>query len=119
MMRSMAIGLAAILLLALASTGVFARGGHGGGGGGHWGGGGGGAHWSGGGARWSGGGARWSGAHWNGGRRFAFFHGARFRHRGPFFVGFAASDIGCWRMWPTAWGWRRVWVCGYPFYGYL
>jgi hypothetical protein len=112
MMRSMAIGLVAILLLALASTGVFARGGHGGGGGGHWGGGGGGAHWS-------GGGARWSGARWSGGGRFAFVHGRRFWRGGPFFVGFAASDIGCWRMWPTAWGWRRVWVCGYPFYGYL
>ena len=45
-------------------------------------------------------------------------------HRNAFFVGvgFAGPwyDYGyssCWRLVPTAWGWRRVWVCDYP-YGY-
>ncbi len=120
MMRSTAIGFAALLFLALVSTDALA--GHGGGGGGHWGGGG--AHWSGGGAHWAGGGARWAGGRWAGGgwgwhgRRVAFFHGRRF-FGGPFFVGVASADFGCWRWAPTPWGWRRAWVCGNPDYGYF
>ncbi len=68
-------------------------------GGGHWGGG----HWAG-------------GSHWSGHSHFAF-HGARFHHHRRFIVGFAGYDYGCWRLRPTPWGWRRVWVCGYPYYG--
>jgi len=33
--------------------------------------------------------------------------------RGPFFV----AGPTCWRWVPTAFGWRRLWVCDpYPFY---
>ncbi len=132
MMRSTALSLAAILLLALFSTEALARhgGGGGGGGGGHWGGGG--AHWSGGGgshmamAHMSGGGARWAGAHWAGGPRWSNWNGRRVafvnRRRffgGPFFVGVASADFGCWRWAPTPWGWQRAWVCGNPYYGYF
>jgi hypothetical protein len=130
MMRSTAIGFAAFLLLALVSTDALARGGGGGGhGGGHWGGGGG--HWSGGGshmamAHVSGGGARFAGARWAGGPRWsnwngrhvAFFHRRRF-FGGPFFVGYASADFGCWRWQPTPWGWQRAWVCGNPYYGWF
>jgi len=114
MMRSTAIGLAFTLLLVLASSVAFARGGgHMGGhmGGGHMGGG----HW---------GGGHWGGHafHVGGVHHFAAFHGARFHHHhGRCFVGvgYAAYDYGCWRVVPTAWGWRRVWVCGNPYYGYF
>ena len=102
MKRSTIIGLAALLALGLFSTAALAR--HGGGGG-HVGGG----HM---------GGGHWGGGHWGGGGHFAF-HGARFHHRGRFFVGFAGYDTGCWRLRPTPWGWRRVWVCGYPYYAYF
>ncbi len=107
MTRSKMIGIAALLALGLFSTAALAR--HGGGGhmgGGHMGGG----HWDGG--HWGGGG------HWSGHSHFAF-HGARFHHRGRFFVGYAGYDYGCWRLRPTPWGWRRVWVCGYPYYRYF
>jgi hypothetical protein len=65
------------------------------------------------GAAWHGG---WHGG-WAGGwhrgffphRRFAFFHR---RHFGPFFGIYAASYSSCWSWVPTAFGWRRVWVCG-------
>jgi len=125
MLRSLAIALAAILLFALTSSEVIARGGGGGGhmGGGHMGGGMAGAHWSGGG-HWGGGG-RWAG-HWGGQwgrpgfRHFAFHN--RFRHGrfGPAFFGYAAAyDSGCWQIRPTVWGWQRVWVCGSPYYGYF
>jgi hypothetical protein len=93
MMRSTTIGVAAILLLALASTAAPAR---------H-------VHMS---------GSGWSGHH----AHFATFHHARFRHHGPFFAGYAsyaAYDYGCWRWRPTPWGWHRVWVCGYPYYDYF
>ena len=102
MMRSTAIGLAFTLLLVLTSSVAFARGG------GHMGGHMGGGHW--------GGHAFHGGVH-----RFAAFHGARFHHRGRFFAGYgyASYDYGCWRVVPTAWGWRRVWACGYPYYGYF
>ena len=136
MKRSMKIGLATLLFLALASPGALA--GHGGGGG-HMGGGWGGGHMGGG---WGGGrmaaathmssparmssaahmsGSHWNGwsGRWNGHRNFAFH---RFRHHNRFFVGFgygayAYNDYGCWRWRPTPWGWSRVWVCGYPYYG--
>jgi hypothetical protein len=46
-------------------------------------------------------------------------------HRNAFFVGagFAGPwyDYGyssCWSLVPTAWGWRRVWVCDYPYGGW-
>lgn len=108
MTRSIIIGLAALLVLGLFSSAALARhgGGHMGGGhmsGGHWGGG----HWSGG---------HWGGGHWAGHNHFAFH---RFHRNRRFFVGFAGYDYGCWRLRPTPWGWRRVWVCGYPFYGYF
>jgi hypothetical protein len=144
MKRSTKIGLATLLFLALASPGALAGhgggggGGHGGGGGGHMGGGWGGGHMGG---NWGGGhmaaaahmnsaarmsaahmsGAHWNGwsGRWNGHRNFAFH---RFRHHNRFFVGFgygayAYDDYGCWRWRPTPWGWSRVWVCGYPYYG--
>jgi len=50
--------------------------------------------------------------------RFAFFRHHRFI--GPFFgVGalYAAGYSSCWRWVPTAYGWRRAWVCNYD-YGY-
>jgi hypothetical protein len=103
MTRSSIIGLAALLLLALCSSAALARHGGGGGHGGH------GGHW---------GGGHWGGGHWGGHSHFAF-HGHRFHRHGRFFVGYAAYDYGCWRLRPTPWGWRRVWVCGYPYYGYF
>ena len=101
MTRSTIFGLAVLLLLGLFSTAALAR--HGGGhmGSGHWGGG----HWAG-------------GSHWSGHSHFAF-NGARFHHHRRFIVGFAGYDYGCWRLRPTPWGWRRVWVCGYPYYGFF
>jgi hypothetical protein len=90
MTRSTTIGLAALLLLGLFSTAALAR--HGGG--------------------------HVGGGHWGGHSHFAF-HGARFHHHGRFFVGYAGYDSGCWRLRPTPWGWRRVWVCGSPYYGYF
>jgi len=101
-MHSKAIGLATTLLLVLVSSVALARGG-GHVGGGHWGGG----HWGG------------HVAHPGGIHHFAAFHGARFHHHRRFFVGYTAYDYGCWRLRPTYWGWRRVWVCGYPYYGYF
>jgi hypothetical protein len=114
MMRSTAIGLAATLLLVLASSVALARGGHMGGhmSGGHMSGG----HW---------GGGHWGGhVHSGGVRHFAAFHGARFHHHRRFFVGYPgfygyAAYGGCWQWRPTYWGWRRVWVCGYPYSGYF
>jgi hypothetical protein len=45
-------------------------------------------------------------------RRFAFARFHRFNRFAfasvPFFVG---AGISCWSWVPTAWGWRRVWVC--------
>lgn len=95
MTRSTIIGFVALLVLGLFSSVALAR--HGGGhmGGGHR-----------------------SGGHWSGHSHIAF-HGARFRHHGRFFVGYAGYDTGCWRLRPTPWGWRRVWVCGYPYYNYF
>lgn len=53
----------------------------------------------------------------------AFRHGHfRFRHHRAFFpfvapfVGAAVVADTCWRWTPTPYGWRRVWVCGYPYY---
>jgi hypothetical protein len=100
---------------------------HGHGGGGHMGGGGRMGGWSGGhvGGAWGGShslamaGGRvggWHAANWH---RAPFFRHGRFAHRHHrfFFVGgpvFAAYGYGhdCWRWVPTAWGVRRIWVCG-------
>src|SRR5262249_24023037 len=59
------------------------------------------------------------------GHRAHFFHHGRFVHRHHFFVRrhhrfffvgapiFAAGyGYDCWRWVPTAWGPRRIWVCG-------
>jgi len=44
--------------------------------------------------------------------RFHRFHRARFAFAAvPFAIGYS-----CWRWRPTAWGWSRVWVCGYDYY---
>src|SRR5262245_31453800 len=58
----------------------------------------------------------WRAANWN---RAPFFRHGRFvhRHHRFFFIGgpvFAAYGYGydCWRWVPTAWGVRRIWVCG-------
>lgn len=123
--------LAAAIAIGAASIGAPALA-KGGGGGWH----GGSMGWHGGGMGWHGaaihtaamsGGAwhsGWRGAAWHGGwhgrffphRRFAFFHHRRFF--GPF-VGLYASGYGsCWSWVPTAFGWRRVWVCGPYGWGY-
>ena len=53
------------------------------------------------------------------GRRFAFFPHRRFaffaHRRFPFFGGaaFAAVGTSCWTWVPTAFGWQRVWACGF------
>ena len=50
-------------------------------------------------------------------RRVAFV-GPHFRHR-RFFGGIYAVGLydTCWRWVPTAFGWRRLWVCDpYPYY---
>ena len=53
--------------------------------------------------------------------RTAFFHDRfhRFHHRRHFFdIGFAGpfvADTSCWRLIWTGWGWRRVWVCDWPY----
>jgi hypothetical protein len=50
-------------------------------------------------------------------RRFVFVHRPFFRRR--FFFGAAAwpgYGYSCWRWRPTVYGWRRVWVCGWPYY---
>jgi hypothetical protein len=69
------------------------------------------------------------------GPRFAFhnrvFFGNRFFPRRrfafaavPFGVGLGFYGSSCWSWQPTAWGWQRVWVCGYDYgngfggYGY-
>lgn len=118
----------AIALLPSFALAAHGGGGHmGGGGGGHMGGGWGGGHI---GAGWGGRsmamvpgrmsgwhGVNWHGANWH---HAPFFHHGRFvhRHNRFFFVGapfFAAYGYGydyCWRWVPTAWGPRRVWVCG-------
>lgn len=90
-MRSMPISLAAILVLALASTTALAK--HGG-------------HT-----------VHWSGAD----RHFPSHDGRFHRHERFLlgYEGFAAYDYGCWRWQPTPWGWRHAWVCGYPYYGYF
>ena len=62
-------------------------------------------------------GKNWTGNTWAGGPR----HHHRFHNRAFFGVGFAGPfyDYGydsCWRLVPTYWGgWRRVWVCDYPY----
>jgi hypothetical protein len=113
------VGAALIVAPAAQARGGGGGGWHGGGGGWHGGGGG----WHGAGA-WHGAGmwrgAAWRGAAWHGRfsphRRFAFFH--RHRFVGPFFGLYAAGYSSCWSWAPTPVGWRRVWVCDYP-YGYL
>ena len=50
------------------------------------------------------------------GHRFAFFRHRRFI--APFFgVGalYAAGYSSCWTWVPTAYGWRRAWVCDYGY----
>ena len=115
-----------VIIFALTLLPSFAMAhGHGGGGGhmGGWGGGHVGGGWGGGHMRTAWGGSRslamtggWRGANWH---RAPFFHHRRFvhRHHRFFFVGgpvFAAYGYGydCWRWVPTAWGVRRIWVCG-------
>jgi hypothetical protein len=70
------------------------------------------------------GGPRFGGPAHFGGRvgfagRPAFYRGGYFpRHRvfvrpyPRFYGGYYGS---CWRWRPTPFGWRRVWVCGYPY----
>lgn len=52
--------------------------------------------------------------------RFSRFGHRRFFHRrhfrGPFFVGGFAYADSCWRWGWTPFGWRRHWVCDYPYY---
>jgi hypothetical protein len=110
-----------ILAIALLPSVAMARGGHMGGGGhmGSWGGGhGSGGHW-GGGRSLAMTGGRFGGWHAGNLHRGAFFRHGRFvhRHHRFFFAGapvFAAYGYGydCWRWVPTAWGVRRIWVCG-------
>ena len=105
-----------LIVLAITLLPSFAIAGHGGGGhggGGHMGGGWGGGHMGGG----------WGG-HMGGGwgkhsMAMAAFHHGRFVHRhnrfffagGPFFAAYGYG-YDCWRWVPTAWGPRRIWVCG-------
>ena len=35
----------------------------------------------------------------------------------PFAFGVGLYGGSCWSWQPTAWGWQRVWACGYD-YGY-
>ena len=55
--------------------------------------------------------------------RFAFARFGRFHHRrfafaaAPFVAGVGLYGGSCWSWQPTAWGWQRVWACGYD-YGY-
>jgi hypothetical protein len=56
--------------------------------------------------------------------RFAFARFHRFHNRrffafaaAPFVAGVGLYGSACWSWQPTAWGWQRVWVCGYD-YGY-
>jgi len=63
-------------------------------------------------------GMRMGHVHHSGIHRGAFF-APRFRHHHRrFFVGAGFYSYGytCWRWVPTRFGWRRVWVCGYPYY---
>lgn len=88
--------------LALPTADALARSVHGGGGGFRGGGGGGHAAIHGGGFR---------GGHFSSGRHF--------RGRRHFFVGgFGYYGDSCWRGRWTPFGWRRVWVCDYPYYPY-
>ena len=120
-----------LIVLAITLLPSFAIAGHGGGGhggGGHMGGGWGGGHMGGGwGGHMGGGWGRhsmamaggrmgvWRGGNW----RHAAFHHGRFVHRhnrfffagGPFFAAYGYG-YDCWRWVPTAWGPRRIWVCG-------
>jgi hypothetical protein len=51
------------------------------------------------------------------GHRRVFF-GHHFRRHPRFFVG-VGLYASCWRLLPTVYGWRRVWVCGpHPYYPY-
>jgi hypothetical protein len=52
--------------------------------------------------------------------RFARFHHFRHGRNFPFFVaglgvGAAYAYGTCWNWVPTPYGWRYVWVCGYPY----
>jgi hypothetical protein len=62
----------------------------------------------------------WGARRWGWGvRRFGYVHRPFFRRR--FFVGAAAwpwYGYSCWRWRPTYFGWRRVYVCGWPYYRY-
>jgi len=129
MLRKALITLTAVAALCVGSTAMAM---HGAGGGGGHGGGFGGGGWHGGG----GGGWHSSAFHTGFGHpgfvghpsaRHSFFvhhghffphrHFAFFRHRHFFGVGvglYAASS--CWTWVPTQFGWRRVWVCGGPYY---
>jgi hypothetical protein len=134
-MRRFLIALAIILLPSFAVAG-HGGGGHGGGGhmGGGWGGGHMGGGWGGGhmGGGWGRHGVAMAGGRmggWHGGNwHHAAFHNGRFVHRhnrfffvrrhnrfffagGPVFAAYG-SGYDCWRWVPTAWGPRRIWVCG-------
>jgi hypothetical protein len=59
---------------------------------------------------------------WQGNTWASHHHHHRFHNRVFFGAGFAGPydyDYGydsCWRIVPTYWGgWRRVWVCDYPY----
>ena len=65
----------------------------------------------------------WSGSNWTGHHHHHHFN--RFGRNAAFIgVGFGlGTGFGyydsCWRLVPTYWGgWTRVWVCGYPYWGY-
>lgn len=65
----------------------------------------------------------WSGTRWNGvGWNHSALHHGRFvhRHHNRFFfaAGYGYGGYDCWRWAPTAWGLRRVWVCGDDYYDY-
>ena len=49
--------------------------------------------------------------------RFGRFHHRRFAFAAAPFVGVGLYGGSCWSWQPTAWGWQRVWACGYD-YGY-
>ena len=49
--------------------------------------------------------------------RFIRFHHRRFAFAAAPFVGVGLYGGSCWSWQPTAWGWQRVWACGYD-YGY-
>ena len=130
MLRMVSLAAAIAATLIMPSTPSFARGGHGGGGGGGWHGGGGFSAMRGGsfgapavrGPVGSFGAARVYGGHRVfGGPHVGVFPRRHFgfRRYGGFYAGYGLYGGSCWRWRPTPYGWRRVRVCGYPYYSYI